>query len=106
MLMAASCTCKQKNCAHGTAYLLYALSVSGIAYGFQLKSISAYGASFVFSSNEVLHFDTQVSSDCGPISTVAATAGCFIIGRYDGSVCCFRLGLVKDASGRILCIGY
>ena len=106
MLMGASYTCKQKNCADGIAYLLYALSVSGTAYVFQLKNISAYGASFVFSSDEVLHFDTKISSDCGPISTVTATAGCLVIGRYDGSVSCFRVGLVKDAPGRILFIAY
>lgn len=92
--------CKnEKNCADGIAYLLYALSVSGTAYVFQLKNISAYVASFVFSSDEVLHFDTKISSDCGPISTVTATAGCLVIGRYDGSVSCFRIGLVKDAPG-------
>ncbi|XP_021721051.1 nuclear pore complex protein NUP160-like isoform X2 [Chenopodium quinoa] len=84
------------NSAYGNVYLLYVLSVSGIAYSLQLKSVSAYAASFIFSSNEILHFDTNVSPDCSPITSATATIGCFIIGRDDGSVICFKLGVLDE----------
>ncbi|KNA07445.1 hypothetical protein SOVF_171860 isoform B [Spinacia oleracea] len=89
--------CKNEiNSAYGNVYLLYVLSVSGIAYLLRLKNVSAYSASFIFSSNEILHFDTNISPDCLPITAVAATTGCFIIGRDDGSVTCFKLGVLDE----------
>lgn len=92
--------CKnEKSSAYDGAYLLYALSVSGTAYLFHLKNISTYASSFVFSSNEFLHFDTKASPDCPPITAATATSGCLVVGRDDGSVSCFQLGeRDKDAS--------
>ncbi|KAL2939515.1 hypothetical protein RDABS01_033674 [Bienertia sinuspersici] len=89
--------CKNEiSSAYGNVYLLYVFSTSGIAYLLRLKDISSYAASFVISSNEILHFDTNISPDCSPISAVTATSGCFIIGRNDGSVTCFKLGVLDE----------
>ncbi|KMT07804.1 hypothetical protein BVRB_6g146170 [Beta vulgaris subsp. vulgaris] len=89
--------CKNEiNSAYGDVYLLYVLSISGTAYLLRLKNISAYAVSFIFSSNEILHFDTNLSPDCSPITAATATTGCFIIGRDDGSVSCFKLGVLDE----------
>ena len=93
--------CKQINSAYGNVYLLYVLSISGIAYLLRLKNISTYTGSFIFSSNEMLHTDTSISPECSHITAVTATPGCIVIGRSDGSVSCFKLGVLdENAPGR------
>ncbi|KAK9678031.1 hypothetical protein RND81_11G183300 [Saponaria officinalis] len=84
------------NASYGVVYLQYVLSVSGVAYLLRLKGISTYASSFIFSSNEFLHFNTNVLPDCSPITCATATAGCLVVGRDDGTVNCFQLGLVDE----------
>ncbi|XP_057530266.1 nuclear pore complex protein NUP160 isoform X4 [Amaranthus tricolor] len=89
--------CKNEiNSAYGNVYLLYVLSISGIAYLLRLKNISTYTGSFIFSSNEMLHTDTSISPECSHITAVTATPGCIVIGRSDGSVSCFKLGVLDE----------
>ncbi|GAB2231275.1 hypothetical protein Drorol1_Dr00027564, partial [Drosera rotundifolia] len=75
-------------------YMLYALSVSGVAYCFQLRNVSEYTPSLGFSPDEMLFFEIQNSF--GPITAIAATSGCLVVGREDGSVSCFQLGLLDS----------
>ncbi|XP_074275102.1 nuclear pore complex protein NUP160 isoform X2 [Silene latifolia] len=92
-----ACICKNEiGAGYGSVYLLYVLSVSGVAYLLSLKDISTYASSFVFSSNDFRHISTNVSPDCSPITSATATAGCLIVGRDDGSVSCFRLGAIDE----------
>uniref|UniRef100_A0A2P2MJN9 Nuclear pore complex protein NUP160 isoform X3 n=1 Tax=Rhizophora mucronata TaxID=61149 RepID=A0A2P2MJN9_RHIMU len=81
-------------------YLLYAMTVSGTAYSFRLRNISAYSSCSNFPRDELLEFNLQNYFHNGPITSVAATAGYLIVGRNDGSVVTFRLGLLHhDAPG-------
>ncbi|GAB4847402.1 hypothetical protein Ancab_026460 [Ancistrocladus abbreviatus] len=85
--------CKNEiNATSGNPYLLYVLSVSGIAYLFQIKDVSKYATSAVFHPNEILCFGIQNSPEYGPITAVTAMDGCLVIGRDDGSIAYFRLG--------------
>ncbi|GAB2284016.1 hypothetical protein Dimus_018499 [Dionaea muscipula] len=77
-------------------YLLYALSVSGVAYCFHLKSTSKYTPSVVFSHDELLRFEIQ--NIVGSVTAIAATAGCLVVGRDDGSVSCFHLDLLDPVA--------
>ncbi|GMY33051.1 nuclear pore complex protein NUP160 isoform X1 [Fagus crenata] len=80
-------------------YLLYALTVSGVAYVLKLRNISSYvnASNSAFPPDEVLEFDIRAcSNQHGPITAVAATAGCFVAGFSDGSVSCFQLGSLLD----------
>ncbi|KAF9603749.1 hypothetical protein IFM89_037835 [Coptis chinensis] len=79
-----------------TPYLLYSLSVSGVAYLFKLRHVSDYYTSYsIFPQNDFIHFDLNSLS---PITSVAATMGCLVVGRHDGSVACFQLGLLHTSA--------
>ncbi|KAL5715188.1 hypothetical protein ACHQM5_017047 [Ranunculus cassubicifolius] len=78
-------------------YLLYAMTVSGVAYLFKLRNVGDYESCTVVPQNEFMEFDLQSFSQSAPITAVTATMGCLIVGRYDGSISCFQLG-VLDAS--------
>ncbi|GLT68099.1 hypothetical protein SLA2020_403590 [Shorea laevis] len=78
--------------------LLYALTVSGVAYLLKLRNISTYASSSAFPSDELLEFNIHTYSNHGAITTVAATAGCFAVGFNDGSVCCFQLGILDQSA--------
>ncbi|GLT27531.1 hypothetical protein SLA2020_025180 [Shorea laevis] len=80
-------------------YLLYALTVSGVAYLLKLsKNISSYSSCFVFPKEDLVELDLQTYSSNGPISSVAAAPGCLVLGRNDGSVGCFQLGLLNQTA--------
>jgi hypothetical protein len=79
-------------------YLLYALTVSGVAYLLKLRNISTYASSSAFPSDELLEFNIHTYSNHGAITTVAATAGFFAVGFNDGSVCCFQLGILDQSA--------
>ncbi|KAG0448523.1 hypothetical protein HPP92_027788 [Vanilla planifolia] len=80
--------------AGGDAYLLYALTVSGTAYLLNLKRPFKYVPGSIFSSNELIEFSVQSSAPDAKITTVAATLGCLVIGRQDGSISCYQLGVL------------
>ncbi|KAE8022771.1 hypothetical protein FH972_008545 [Carpinus fangiana] len=79
-------------------YLLYAMTVSGVAYLIKLRNISTYASSSVFPSDELIEFDIHTYSNHGAITTVAATEGCFAVGFNDGSVSCFQLGVLDQSA--------
>ncbi|XP_062007631.1 nuclear pore complex protein NUP160 isoform X1 [Rosa rugosa] len=73
-------------------YLLYALTVSGVAYLLRLGTVSSYASSSV-----IREFSLHPH---GPITSAAATpAGCLVVGRNDGSLACFQLTLESTAPG-------
>lgn len=76
----------------GKEYILYVLTVSGVAYCLKLRSPFTYVSGSNFPRNELLEFDME-NPTIGKITAVAATSGCLVTGRQDGSIGCFRLGL-------------
>lgn len=83
-------------------YLLYALTISGVAYLIKLRNITAYSSLPVLPRDEVTQFslNDRDSSNSEPaaITSVAATAGCLAVGRIDGSVAYFQLGLLHHST--------
>nr|XP_043632456.1 nuclear pore complex protein NUP160-like [Erigeron canadensis] len=91
--------CKNEfSSASGKPYMLYALSVSGVAYLIRLTDINNYGSCSVFPPDEVFELNIQSYCDYGGITAIAATAGCLVIGGRDGSVACFRLGILDSGA--------
>ncbi|KAM7478594.1 hypothetical protein LguiA_026807 [Lonicera macranthoides] len=82
----------------GNPYLLYVLTVSGVAYLIKLKNINNYVSSYVFPPNEIIEFDIQTYPHYGTITAVAAVAGSLVIGANDGSVGCFQLGMLDPSA--------
>ncbi|KAM0016260.1 putative transcription factor WD40-like family [Helianthus debilis subsp. tardiflorus] len=76
-------------------YMLYALTVSGVAYLIRLNDITSYGLCSVLPPNEVVELHITSYCDYGAITAMAATNGCLIIGGQDGSIGCFRLGMLE-----------
>lgn len=83
-------------------YVLYVLTVTGVAYLLKLGNISTYSSSSVFPPDELLEFNIQAFSNHGAITTVAATAGCLVVGFSDGSVSCFQLGILEQSAPGII----
>lgn len=84
--------------ASGNPYLLYALTVSGVAYLFRLKSICDYASYSVFPPNQITVYNIQSHPPHGTITAITATEGCLVIGRNDGSVSCFQLGTLEPGA--------
>ncbi|XP_012074439.1 nuclear pore complex protein NUP160 isoform X1 [Jatropha curcas] len=84
--------CKNEIGRPATPYLLYLLTVSGVAYVFKLRNVSGYTSCSTFPPSEVIEFNLRSYFDNVTITSVAATAGCLVVGRNDGSVACFQLG--------------
>jgi hypothetical protein len=84
-------------------HLLYALTVSGVAYILKIKKNYNYAYSSVFPLDELIEFNIHTYYfNHGAITTVAATAGCFAVGFSDGSVSCFQLGILdQNAPGTV-----
>ncbi|CAA6656466.1 unnamed protein product [Spirodela intermedia] len=79
----------------GRRYMLYALTMSGAAYLFKLGDISAYVSGSVLSQSEYVEVDVQTDSK---VIAVAATFGCLLLGRQDGSVTCYQLGILEQST--------
>lgn len=88
----------EANRTSGYPYMLYALTVSGVAHLIRLKNIYNYATCSVFSATEIMEFNIQSNPHYGGITAVAATAGCLIIGGNDGSVGCFGLGMLDPSA--------
>lgn len=86
---------------HSHPYLLCAITESGIAYLFRIRSLSAYSSCSALPLDELIRaFDMQ---PFGPItSAIAMPSGCLIVGRGDGSVGCFQLGTHDPGSPAFL----
>ncbi|KAK9076950.1 hypothetical protein SSX86_005285 [Deinandra increscens subsp. villosa] len=80
--------------ASGNQYMLYALTVTGVAYLIRLTDISNYGVCSVLPPNEVVELNITSYCDYGAITAITATTGCLVVGGQDGSVGCFRLGML------------
>ncbi|CAA7392045.1 unnamed protein product [Spirodela intermedia] len=79
----------------GRRYMLYALTMSGAAYLFKLGDISTYVSGSVLSQSEYVEVDVQTDSK---VIAVAATFGCLLLGRQDGSVTCYQLGILEQST--------
>ncbi|XP_061369060.1 nuclear pore complex protein NUP160 [Gastrolobium bilobum] len=93
--------CKNKITA-GTSrfpYLLYVLTVSGVAYLLKIRNVSAYASSSIFQVDELLELNVgDYISNHVTITAVTATAGGLVIGTSDGSVSCFQLGVLDPSA--------
>ena len=78
-------------------YMLYTLSVDGVAYLIKLNNLNDYGSCSVFPTSDVVELNTCSYGD-GTITAIAATTGFFVIGKEDGSLSCFRLGSLDSTS--------
>ncbi|KAJ1392233.1 hypothetical protein SESBI_35975 [Sesbania bispinosa] len=91
-----------KNQITGTSrfpYLLYVLTVSGLAYLLRIRNVSGYASCTIFPVDELLELNVRdyISNNVA-ITAVTATAGGLVIGTSDGSVCCFQLGVVDPSA--------
>ncbi|KAJ9550716.1 hypothetical protein OSB04_014761 [Centaurea solstitialis] len=82
----------------GSPYMLYTLTAVGVAYLIRLTDIINYASCSVFPPNEVVELNIQSYCNYGAITAISATAGCLIIGGRDGSVGCFRLGILDPSA--------
>ncbi|XP_068656473.1 nuclear pore complex protein NUP160 isoform X2 [Aristolochia californica] len=80
------------------AYCLYILTISGVAYLLKLRNFASYVSGSIFLQNELEEIDVQAYQQLGHITSVAATYGCLLVGRHDGSISCFQLGIVSQSS--------
>lgn len=78
--------------------MLYTLTVTGVAYLIRLNNITNYASCSVIPSNDVVELNIQTYCDYGGVTAIAATTGCLVIGGRDGSVACFRLGILDSTS--------
>ncbi|XP_054791802.1 nuclear pore complex protein NUP160-like isoform X2 [Prosopis cineraria] len=84
-------------------FLLYVLTVSGVAYLLKIRDISAYASCSVFPTHELTELNVRDYSNQMPVTAVTATSGCLAVGRNDGSVCCFQLGVLDpNAAGFVV----
>ncbi|XP_073150700.1 nuclear pore complex protein NUP160 isoform X2 [Henckelia pumila] len=91
--------CKnEEKLASGNQFLLYALTMSGVAFLIRLRNSFDYGPYSVIPTDEILEYNTQIQPYDGAIKAVSATAGCLVIGRSDGSVRYFQLGIVDPSA--------
>lgn len=76
-------------------YLLYTVTVSGIAYFIKLsKDLTS-----IFSRDQLIELDVRAySSSNEPITCIAANPGCVLLGRTDGSVTCLQLGSLHQTA--------
>ncbi|MCD9560935.1 hypothetical protein HAX54_019798 [Datura stramonium] len=77
-------------------YLLHAMTVSGVAYLIKLENISNYVSSSHLQSDDFVEFNTLAHPHQGAATAVAGTAELMVVGRSDGSVGCFQLGILDQ----------
>nr|GEW94264.1 hypothetical protein [Tanacetum cinerariifolium] len=90
--------CKnQSESASVMPYMLYTLSVEGVAYLIKLNNLTNYGWCSFFPTTDVVELNMRSYGD-GSITAIAATTGFLVIGKEDGSLSCFRLGSLDSTS--------
>lgn len=77
-------------------YLLHAMTVSGVAYLIKLENISNYVSSSHLQSGDFVDFNTLTNPHQGAATAVAAIAELMVVGRSDGSVGFFQLGILDQ----------
>ncbi|KAK7277510.1 hypothetical protein RJT34_22524 [Clitoria ternatea] len=76
-------------------YLLYVLTVSGVAYLLRIRNVSAYASVSIFPEDELLELNVRsYIPNQTVITAVTATAGSLVVGTSEGHVFCFQLGAV------------
>lgn len=81
-------------------YLLYVLTVSGVALLCHLRSPFSYVSGSVLHQDDIVEFNLQTQAQSAKVTAVTAKPGCIVIGRQDGSICSYRLGkLAPNAPG-------
>lgn len=84
----------------GGTYLLYVLTVSGIAFLLNLRRPLLYISCSNFPANDIIEVTVQTPAQIGKITSVTATSGYLLAGRLDGSIGCYQLGkLDPEAPG-------
>lgn len=81
-----------------STYLLYTMSVTGVGYLIKLRNVSDYASSSLLPQNEFREFNLQTYSQSAPVTAVTATMGGLFVGRCDGSVACFQLGVLDPSA--------
>ncbi|KAG8069728.1 hypothetical protein GUJ93_ZPchr0006g46450 [Zizania palustris] len=73
-------------------YLLYLLTVSGVAFLCHLRSPFSYTSGSILPQEDIVEFNLQTQIQSAKVTAVTAKSGCLVIGRQDGSICCYSLG--------------
>ncbi|KAI3709094.1 hypothetical protein L2E82_38852 [Cichorium intybus] len=81
----------------GNPYMLYALTVTGVAYLLRLTDITNYASCTVFPPSDIFELTIQSYGDYGAITAISATSRCLVIGGRTGLVGCFRLGALDPS---------
>ncbi|KAG4970554.1 hypothetical protein JHK84_036650 [Glycine max] len=81
-------------------YLLYVLTVSGVAYLLKIRNVSVYASVSVFPVDELLEVNVRgyIPNHAATITAVTATVGGLVVGTSDGSVFCFQLGVLDSSA--------
>ncbi|PHT62214.1 hypothetical protein T459_33953 [Capsicum annuum] len=77
-------------------YLLHAMTVSGVAYLIKLEKTSNYVSSSHLQSDDFVEFNTLSHPNQGSATAVTGMAELMVVGRSDGSVGCFQLGILDQ----------
>ena len=81
-----------------SVYLLYVLTISGVALVCNLRSPFSYVSGSILPQNDILEFSLQTHTQSAKVTAVKAKPGCLVIGRQDGSICCYSLGKLAPSS--------
>ncbi|KEH42188.1 nuclear pore complex protein NUP160 isoform X2 [Medicago truncatula] len=80
-------------------YLLYVLTVSGVAYLLRIRNVSAYGSCSILPEDELIELNVRdYIPDNAAITAVTATARCLVIGTSNGPVFSFQLGVLDPSA--------
>lgn len=76
--------------------------MSGVAYLLKIRNVSAYASCSIFPSDELIELNVHDHANQKAVTAVAATSGCLVVGRNDGSLWCFRLGVLDPGAPGML----
>ncbi|KAL6629816.1 hypothetical protein ACP70R_029581 [Stipagrostis hirtigluma subsp. patula] len=80
------------------AYLLYVLTVSGVALLCHLRRPFSYVSGSILHQDDIVEFNIQSQAQSAKVTAVTAKPGCLVIGRQDGSICSYSLGKLAPNS--------
>ncbi|XP_062218182.1 nuclear pore complex protein NUP160-like isoform X2 [Phragmites australis] len=83
-------------------YLLYVLTVSGVALLCHLRSPFSYVSGSILHQDDIVEFNLQTHAQSAKVTAVTAKPGCLVIGRQDGSICSYSLGKLAPDSPAFL----